>query len=82
MAEVTKGQEQLPSGVYRHKESGIEMVALETRKFGNPQADALVHMGFEYVGPVQKDKPAEGVAEEVKAEQPTPKTPTNTKTNK
>lgn len=43
-----------PSGVYRHRASGQELVAQETGKFGNPQAAAFVRMGFEYVGPVSE----------------------------
>jgi len=48
-----------PGGLYRHKETGEELVAIETSKFGNPQADAYVRLGFERVGPVPKETPAQ-----------------------
>lgn len=50
-----------PAGVYRHRESGAEVIATATEKFGNPQGDAYVRLGFEYVGPVE-GKDAEAVA--------------------
>lgn len=50
----TSDQPTFPSGVYRHRETGQELVAQETEKFGNPQAAAFVRMGFEYVGPLSK----------------------------
>lgn len=49
----------LPSGVYRHKETGEELVTVATSKFGNPQASAALRLGFEYVGPAKgEDKKA------------------------
>jgi hypothetical protein len=47
-----EGRPTLPSGVYRHPESGQELVAVETSKFGNPMADAFTRMGFEFIGPL------------------------------
>lgn len=43
-----------PGGVYRQKETGQELVAVETAKFGSPQADAFVRLGYEYVGPAPR----------------------------
>lgn len=43
-----------PSGVYRHPDTGEELVTQATAKFGNPQADAIVRMGFVYVGPLSE----------------------------
>lgn len=43
-----------PSGVYRHPDTGQELVTQATAKFGNPQADAIVRMGFVYVGPLSE----------------------------
>lgn len=55
-AEVNgEGRPSLPAGVYRHKESGQELVAVPTLKWGNPQADGYVRMGYEYVGPLTAD---------------------------
>lgn len=61
MAERTEGKSVLPSGVYRHKETGAELIAVETSKFGNPQADAFTRLGFEYVGPVESKADKEAV---------------------
>lgn len=55
----TSDQPTFPSGVYRHRETGQELVAQETEKFGNPQAAAYVRMGFEYVGPLAKSAVAD-----------------------
>lgn len=40
-----------PAGVYRHKETGEELVLSATSRLGNPQAAAAERLGFEYVGP-------------------------------
>lgn len=48
------GRPTAKAGLYRHKETGAEVIATETEKFGNPQGDAYVRLGFEYVGPVTK----------------------------
>lgn len=45
-----------PSGVYRHPDTGEELVTQATAKFGNPQADAIVRLGFVYVGPADERK--------------------------
>ena len=42
-----------PTGVYRHRETGEELICLATSKFGNPQAAAATRVGFEYAGPVK-----------------------------
>ena len=49
------GQPAFPSGLYRNKETGQELIAQGSSKFGNPQADAFVRLGFEYVGPAPKN---------------------------
>lgn len=57
--ELTNGEAAQPTGVYRHKETGEELVCVATEKFGNPQADAALRLGFEYAGPVKgKEKEA------------------------
>lgn len=57
--ETTEGKTVQPAGVYRHKETGQELVVQRTEKFGNPQADAIMRMGFEYVGPAALKDPSE-----------------------
>ncbi len=42
------GRPVLKGGVYKHPESGQELIAVQTAKFGNPQADAYVRMGYQY----------------------------------
>lgn len=51
------GRPVLLSGVYRHPDSGQELVAQATSKFGNPMADAFTRLGFEYVGPANFAQP-------------------------
>lgn len=41
-------------GIYRHPETGVELIARRHRKFGNAQADGYVQVGFKYVGPEPK----------------------------
>jgi hypothetical protein len=41
-------------GVYRHKETGKELIARRHRKFGDSQADGFVQAGYEWVGPEPK----------------------------
>lgn len=52
MAEVngngTKGN--LP-GLYRHPESGMEIVTRHDGKLGSAMSDGAVQVGFKYVGP-------------------------------
>ncbi len=43
-----------PGGVYVHRETGEEIIAIENSKFGSPQADAFVRAGFQYKGPAPK----------------------------
>lgn len=38
------------SGFYKHKETGIVVEINEIPGLGNPQADAFVQVGYEYVG--------------------------------
>lgn len=45
-----------PSGVYRNPVTKQEMIATGSEKLGNPQADAYVRQGFEYVGPADPKK--------------------------
>lgn len=47
------------AGLWRHKETGVEMIANATSKFGNPQGDAYARLGFVYVGPVEKKSDVE-----------------------
>jgi hypothetical protein len=50
------GQAVNPSGVYRHPDSGEELVFQATGKFGNPGADAAVRLGFVYLGEADPEK--------------------------
>ena len=45
-------------GVYRHPETGVELIARRHRKFGDVQADGFVQVGFKYVGPAPKAEAA------------------------
>jgi hypothetical protein len=47
-----------PSGVYRHPDTGGELVFQATSKFGNPGADAAVRLGYVYAGAANKEKVA------------------------
>lgn len=42
-------------GVYRHPETGKELIARRHRKFGDAQADGFVQVGYKWVGPVPKE---------------------------
>lgn len=57
-------------GIYRHPESGAEMIARQHRKFGSAQADGYVAVGYVYVGPEPKvsakAEAKESLLEEVK----------------
>jgi len=64
-------------GVYRHPETGVELIALRHRKFGDQQADAFVQVGFKYVGPAPKES-----AKKPKAEAIAPKETTTKKEDK
>lgn len=59
----TSERAEAPAGVWRHRLTGQELIAVATEKFGNPQGNAYARMGFEYVGPVTKkaDKEAVGL---------------------
>lgn len=58
------------AGVYKHPETGVEVVARPHPKFGNAQADGFVNAGFVYVGPAPAK---EEVKEEPKQEKGTKK---------
>lgn len=45
-------------GLYRHPESGAEVIVTHNPKLGSAMADGVVQVGFKYVGPA----PAEEVA--------------------
>lgn len=47
-------QKNLP-GLYRHPESGAEIVVTENPKIGAAMADGAVQVGFKYVGPAPKE---------------------------
>lgn len=40
------------SGVYRHKDTGIEVKLRTQPKLGTPLINAYIKMGYEYVGPL------------------------------
>jgi len=42
-------------GMYRHKETGVEVYLEQTPPYGTPIIDAFVRLGYVYVG----DKPTE-----------------------
>jgi hypothetical protein len=44
-------------GLYRHPESGAEIVVTAHEKAGNAMADGAVQVGFVYVGPAPIEKP-------------------------
>ncbi len=44
------------AGVYRHRESGQEAIALWDPLLGNTQAEALMRVGFEYVRDAEDDE--------------------------
>lgn len=43
-------------GLYRHPESGAELIVGATPKFGSPMADGAVRVGYVYVGPAPAEK--------------------------
>lgn len=49
--ETSQSEAGLPAGVYRHKETGEELILSASSRLGNPQAAAATRLGFEYVGP-------------------------------
>lgn len=48
-----------PAGLYRHPESGAEVIVQATPKYGSPMADGVVRVGYVYVGPAPVVKEAE-----------------------
>ena len=43
-------------GVYKHPETGKELIARRHRKFGDAQADGYVQVGYKWVGPIPVEK--------------------------
>lgn len=43
-------------GLYRHPESGAELVTQHDGKLGSAQSDGAVQVGFVYVGPAPKEE--------------------------
>jgi hypothetical protein len=62
LTEVNTGRPDHKPGIYRHPVSKSELVARRHPKFGDVQADALVHAGYEWVGPEVKDAPKKAEA--------------------
>jgi|ERR1044072_2284272 hypothetical protein len=54
MQEENNGVE-LEAGLYRHPQTGEELVTKSDPLWGNAQSEAVVRVGFEYVGPAPKD---------------------------
>lgn len=55
-------------GLYKHPESGAEIIVGATPKFGSPIADGVYQVGFRYVGPapVQEETPVVSETEKSK----------------
>lgn len=60
-------------GVYKHPESGAELIARRHRKFGDVQADGYVQVGYVWDRPEPKVTKAAKPAPEVKAVAPSEK---------
>lgn len=60
-----------PEGLYRHPETGKEVVVKTHPKFGTAQADGVKRVGFVHVGPAPKKEEQEEKAEEKRVEMPT-----------
>ena len=43
-------------GIYRHKETGVEVELTVQPKLGTPLINAYIKMGFEYVRPAVKEE--------------------------
>lgn len=55
MAETNgNGRQGNLEGLYRHPETGAEVVTQHDGKIGSAQSDAVVQVGFKYVGPTPK----------------------------
>ncbi len=61
MAVVESSKVKNPAGLYRHPESGKELVARQHPKFGSAMADGFVAVGYKFVGeaPVEVKTKAE-----------------------
>lgn len=53
-------------GLYRHPESGAEVVVTHHDKLGSAMADGVVQVGYKYVGPAPKETVQVAPKEEVK----------------
>lgn len=47
---------ELDAGLYRHPATGEELITIADPLFGNPQADAAIRVGFEYVRPAKPEE--------------------------
>lgn len=45
-------------GLYRHPESGAEIVVTHHPKLGSAMADGVVQVGYKWVGPAETAKPS------------------------
>lgn len=52
-------------GLYRHPESGAEIVTQHDGKLGSAMSDGAVQVGFQYVGPAPKEETKVAPAAEV-----------------
>jgi hypothetical protein len=62
------------AGLYRHPETGAEVVVDNHAKFGTTKADGFVRVGYQYVGPAP-EKEDKQTQEEPKVEMPTKEEP-------
>jgi hypothetical protein len=54
-------------GLYRHPETGSEIVTQHDGKLGSAMSDGAVQVGFKYVGPAPKEAKVAPVAETSKS---------------
>ena len=47
---------ELDAGLYRHPATGEELITIADPLFGNPQADAAIRVGFEFVRPAKPEE--------------------------
>jgi hypothetical protein len=64
-SETNTGQKENKPGVYRHPVSGSKLTARRHPKFGDVQADALVHAGYVWVGAEVKETPKKATKQTV-----------------
>lgn len=53
MASVETSKRSNPEGLYRHSETGKEVVIKNHPKFGSAMADGFVAVGYQFVGPAE-----------------------------